>query len=148
MKRNSRLSLALHTLGHMAGDPQRMRTSADIADHVGTNPVVVRRVLGKLREAGLLRSEKGHSGGWRLAKSAADISLADVYLALDERLVSGGSEDSDPSRCSVEVGLQVRVAEVLEDIEAQLVKRLGETSIVEVHPSSCGYCEAGSDSEK
>ena len=62
MKRNSRLSLALHTLGHMAGDPDKMRTSSDIADHAGTNPVVVRRVLGKLRQAGLLTSEKGHAG--------------------------------------------------------------------------------------
>ena len=83
MKRNSRLSLALHTLGHMAGDPARSRTSADIADHAGTNPVVVRRVLGKLREAGLLASEKGHAGGWRLARSPQEITLADVYLALD-----------------------------------------------------------------
>lgn len=62
MKRNSRLSLALHTLGHMAGAPEHTRTSADIADHAGTNPVVVRRVLGKLRDAGLLTSEKGHAG--------------------------------------------------------------------------------------
>ena len=68
MKRNSKLSLALHTLSHMAGDPDRMRTSVDIAEHAGTNPVVVRRVLGGLREAGLLISERGRSGGWRLAR--------------------------------------------------------------------------------
>ena len=48
MKRNSRFALALHTLGHMAADPDRVRTSAEMADHAGTNPVVVRRVLGKL----------------------------------------------------------------------------------------------------
>ena len=87
MKRNSRLSLALHTLSHMAVNPDRVRTSSDIAAHAGTNPVVVRRVLGKLREAGLLTSEKGHAGGWRLARQAQEISLADVYLALDERMV-------------------------------------------------------------
>jgi len=90
MKRNSRLSLALHTLGHMAGDPTQMQTSADIAEHAGTNPVVVRRVLGKLREAGLLESEKGHAGGWRLARLPSQITLADVYLALDESLVATG----------------------------------------------------------
>ena len=61
MKRNSRLSLALHTLSHMAGDPNRVRTSADIAEHAGTNPVVVRRVLGRLREEGLLISVKAVS---------------------------------------------------------------------------------------
>ena len=116
----------------MAGEPDRVRTSADIADHAGTNPVVVRRVLGKLREAGLLSSEKGHAGGWRLAKSAETITLADIYLALDERLVSGGDSDTKPSHCSVETGLLLRVSEILQDIEASLVERLRETTITDV----------------
>jgi len=141
MKRNSRLSLALHTLSHMAADPDRMRTSADIADHAGTNPVVVRRVLGKLREAGLLASEKGHAGGWRLARPAHSITLADIYLALDERLVSGTATDVEPSLCSVETGLQTRVAHVLDEIETHLVHRLRETTIVDVHPQNCTYCD-------
>lgn len=134
MKRNSRLSLALHTLSHMAGDPERMRTSADIAEHAGTNPVVVRRVLGKLREAGLLTSEKGHAGGWRLARKPQNITLADVYLALDERLVAT-NETSDASACSVEHALHERVSSVLEEVEQSLVQRLGETSISEVRGS-------------
>ncbi|WP_299204636.1 Rrf2 family transcriptional regulator [uncultured Tateyamaria sp.] len=131
MKRNSRLSLALHTLSHMAGDPSRVRTSADIAEHAGTNPVVVRRVLGRLRKAGLLTSEKGHSGGWRLAQAPEDITLADVYLALDERLVTGGDSDEAPA-CSVEKALHKRVTGVLEDVEQRLIQRLSETSISEV----------------
>lgn len=131
MKRNSRLSLALHTLSHMAGDPGRMRTSADIAEHARTNPVVVRRVLGRLREAGLLASEKGHAGGWRLARAPEAITLADVYLALDERLVASG-EINDAPACSVEHALHERVSSVLEDVEQSLIERLGETSISEV----------------
>lgn len=142
MKRNSRLSLALHTLSHMAGDPARVRTSADIAEHAGTNPVVVRRVLGKLREAGLLSSEKGHAGGWKLARPAQNISLADVYLALDERLVSGSAENDEASACRVETELQRRVADVLSDIEDSLVSRLRETSITDVHPANCKYCDS------
>ncbi len=130
MKRNSRLSLALHTLSHMAATPQAMRTSADIADHAGTNPVVVRRVLGKLRQAGLLTSEKGHAGGWRLAKAPKEITLADVYLALDEQLVAGGKRDA--ADCSVEHALQNRIFGILEEIEQGLVKKLSETSIVEI----------------
>ncbi|WP_368185657.1 Rrf2 family transcriptional regulator [Aestuariibius sp. HNIBRBA575] len=131
MKRNSRLSLALHTLSHMASDPDKMRTSADIADHAGTNPVVVRRVLGKLREAGLLTSEKGHAGGWRLTRNPAEISLADVYLALDERLVASNTTQDAPS-CSVENALHQRVSSVLEDVEQSLIQKLSETSILEV----------------
>ncbi|MGR3503507.1 Rrf2 family transcriptional regulator [Pseudaestuariivita sp.] len=142
MKRNSRLSLALHTLSHMAGEPDRVRTSADIASHAGTNPVVVRRVLGKLREAGLLRSDKGHAGGWRLARPASGITLADVYQALDERLVAGASGEIETSQCSVETGLQERVAQVLEEVEASLVQRLRETTITDVHASSCSVCNS------
>ena len=131
LKRNSRLSLALHTLGHMASKPDRVRTSTDIAEHAGTNPVVVRRVLGKLRAAGLLTSEKGHAGGWRLARDPKDISLADVYVALDESLVAT-NDLSQGSDCSVEHALHRRVSEVLEDVEQSLIRRLGETSILDV----------------
>lgn len=131
MKRNSRLSLALHTLGHMAGDPTHIRTSADIAAHAGTNPVVVRRVLGKLRKAGLLTSEKGHAGGWRLARDPDQITLADVYLALEESLVATIEDEARPA-CTIEHILQRKVTSVLEDVERSLIERLAVTTIAEV----------------
>ncbi|MEM6617809.1 MAG: Rrf2 family transcriptional regulator [Pseudomonadota bacterium] len=128
MKRNSRLSLALHTLSHMAGDPEQMRTSASIAAHAGTNPVVVRRVLGRLREAGLLISEKGHAGGWRLAKPPQGITLADVYLALDEKLIASDDNEERPT-CAVEYALRRRVTQVMDEVEAGLITRLRQTTI-------------------
>lgn len=131
MKRNSRLSLALHTLSHMADDPARMRTSADIAKHAGTNPVVVRRVLGKLREAGLLQSEKGHAGGWQLARNPDEITLADIYLALNERMIAPKGEDHAPA-CAVERRMYDRVSDVLEEVEESLVQKLSETSIAAI----------------
>lgn len=130
MKRNGRLSLALHTLGHMAAEPDRMRTSADIAAHAGTNPVVVRRVLGPLRDAGLVASEKGHAGGWRLARPAAEITLADVYLALDESLM--GPSDRAEMSCAVEHALYAHVAKVMDEIEQTLIARLAATTLAEI----------------
>jgi Rrf2 family protein len=131
MKRNSRLSLALHTLSHMAQETGRTQTPAEIADHADTNPVVVRRVLGKLRNAGLLISERGHSGGWRLARSSHDITLADVYLALEESLV-GSRSDSEPHSCQVERHLEGRVIDILNEVEATLIERLSGTTIAEI----------------
>lgn len=131
MKRNSRLSLALHTLGHMAQEPERLHTSADIAAHAGTNPVVVRRVLGRLRQAGLLKSVKGHSGGWKLARSPAKITLADVYLALGEKLIAPNEIESG-HHCSVERALHQRVSAVMGEIENSLIDRLAATTIAEV----------------
>ena len=129
MKRNSRLSLALHTLGHMARDPDRMRKSADIAAHAGTNPVVVRRVLGSLREAGLLVSESGHAGGWRLARAPQEITL------LDERLVAP-EPDTQAHDCSVELALHSRVAKVMAEVEQSLIQKLSETTILAIRGSA------------
>ncbi|MEM9754349.1 MAG: Rrf2 family transcriptional regulator [Pseudomonadota bacterium] len=143
MKRNSRLALALHTLGHMAADPKRVRTSSHIADHAGTNPVVVRRVLGKLRKAGLLSSEKGHAGGWRLSRAPEAITLADVYVALDERLV--GTDDLDPGTCSMEQALHQRVACIVRDTEQTLLNRLAATTLADVQDARGCACASCSD---
>lgn len=131
LKRNSRLSLALHTLAHMAGAPEKTQTSAEIAEHSSTNPVVVRRVLGRLREAGLLTSEKGHAGGWRLARAPDKITLADVYLALDESLMSS-NEERQPHDCSLERALHNRVHNIMLEIEQSFIERLKVTTIVEI----------------
>ncbi|MEM7197927.1 MAG: Rrf2 family transcriptional regulator [Pseudomonadota bacterium] len=123
MKQNSRLSLALHTLAHMASDPTRSLTSSDIAEHIGTNPVVVRRVLGKLREASILKSQKGHAGGWWLARMPDEITLADVYLALNERLIMN-TDEAPTTTCSVEHSLHEQVTGLLKEVEESLVQKL------------------------
>ncbi|HEV7255840.1 MAG TPA: Rrf2 family transcriptional regulator [Mesorhizobium sp.] len=133
MKRNSKFSLALHALGHMAVRPDRPMTSELIADHNATNPVVVRRVLGLLREAGLLTSEKGHAGGWSLARPAAEIKLSDVYKAVGEPFLmrNAGGEDNPP-HCAIERALHHTVDIALADAEALLVERLASRSVEEL----------------
>jgi Rrf2 family protein len=84
MKRNGKLSASLHALVHMAQAPDRAMTSEEIASWLHTNPVVVRRMVAGLREAGILSSARGHGGGWMLARPAEKITLADVTEALDE----------------------------------------------------------------
>ncbi|MEL6452342.1 MAG: Rrf2 family transcriptional regulator [Pseudomonadota bacterium] len=130
MKRNSRLSLALHTLGHMAADPGQPRTSAEIAGHSQTHPAFVRRVLGLLKDGGLLRSDKGHAGGWSLARPAEEITLADVYVALGERFLRAEPEGEDnPVTCLVERALRGTVEVALDRAEATLIEELRRTTI-------------------
>jgi len=137
MKRSSRLSLALHALGHMKYEAGQPQTSAEIADHAGTNPVVVRRVLGKLREAGLVASERGHSGGWRLLRAPETVTLADVYIALEESLVASTADpDPDPGLCSVERALGDRISDIMQEVEASLVARLSTTTLAEIQKTA------------
>ena len=81
--RNTQFAVAVHVLTYLAGQSGGRTVSSDELSHsTNVNPVYVRRVLGPLREAGLVRSRSGKHGGWELAKDAADITLAQVWRLL------------------------------------------------------------------
>ncbi|MHB1958896.1 MAG: RrF2 family transcriptional regulator [Acidobacteriaceae bacterium] len=83
MAANLRFSTAIEALALMATEPEKFHTSHALATALATNPVVVRRLLSVLSRAGLVTSAKGPSGGTHLAKSAKQITLRDIYRALD-----------------------------------------------------------------
>ena len=81
MKISSRFSVAIHIISilQLYGDP--MPTSEYIAGSVKTNPVVIRRILGMLKQAGIVDMKRG-TGGAYLVKSVEDITMLDVYKAV------------------------------------------------------------------
>ena len=83
MRYDSRLSRMLHILVHMARHAEPV-TSERIAEMLGTNPVVVRRTLSGLRDAGYVRSEKGHGGGWVITCDLEHVTLLDIYNAVGQ----------------------------------------------------------------
>src|SRR5919107_5079117 len=94
MKRDTRLSFALHALLHLAQRPGVSMTSSEMAECSGTHPVVVRQTFAGLREAGIVSSRKGRGGGWQLARPLAEITLEQVQRALHERVVDVTAEDA------------------------------------------------------
>lgn len=100
MRRDSRLSVALHALLHMS-DAERL-TSEAIAAQMETNPVVIRRTMAGLRAAGIVRSEKGHGGGWSLVRRLSDVTLYDVYEALGEPTILAMGNRTESPGCLVE----------------------------------------------
>ncbi|MCH5585571.1 Rrf2 family transcriptional regulator [Shimazuella sp. AN120528] len=82
MKISSRFSIAVHILSLLATAKNAHGTSEWIADSVGTNPVVIRRILGQLKRAGLAGVRAG-TGGAFLIKGLEEITLLDVYRAVE-----------------------------------------------------------------
>src|SRR5262245_40474121 len=82
MAANSQFSMAVHVLTLLARAGDGNLKSECIAGSVNTNAVVIRRLLGQLNTAGLVASQTGASGGTRLAKPPADISLCEIYKAV------------------------------------------------------------------
>jgi Rrf2 family protein len=128
MKRSKRLSVALHVLVHLAEQPSVPMTSEQLAACVRTNPVVIRRTLGALREVGLVRSTAGHGGGWSLARDPARISLGEVCAALGERLLFAVDLALE-SGCGIQAAVSGVLDGVLRDAEALLLERLGRISL-------------------
>lgn len=87
LKISSRFSIAVHILSLLAIAKDAHCTSEWIAQSVNTHPVVIRRILGMLKKAGFVKIPKG-SGGAYLIKDLDDITLLDVYRAVDA--VPGG----------------------------------------------------------
>jgi Rrf2 family protein len=138
MKRNSRLSVALHALVHLAARGEQVMTSTELADCMQTNPVVVRRIMGELREANLCCSTNGHGGGWRLCRPAEDISLYDVYAALGETLLIRAEPDAGDAACHIVSSVNAVMGEFISDAEAMLAARLKRMSIASMVTGSHG----------
>lgn len=146
MKRASKLSLALHTLGHMAARPEALMTSAGIAVQNGTHPVVVRRVLGLLRDRGLVQSARGHDGGWRLARPAAEITLAEVYLAIGEPFLTPRSLAGElDEHCAVVRTMAGVLTLAMAEAEAVLTRHLQARTLADLGAAmqGCGSGHAG-----
>lgn len=118
----------LHVLLHMAQHEEPL-TSEQMAKAMGTNPVVVRRVMAGLRERGYVRSEKGHGGGWTLTCDLSKVTLRDIYTALGSpSLLAIGNRTESPG-CLVEEAVNAALDQSFRDAEARLLARLGEVTL-------------------
>lgn len=124
--------MALHILAHLAEAGARPTTSEVLAAHCHTHPVVVRRSLAGLREAGIVASVKGHGGGWTVARPADAISLREVYAVLGER--GEFVPDPQPSAhgCLIEAAIGDALDGFYAEAEALLLRRLGEITVADL----------------
>ena len=131
MKRDSRLSSVLHALLHMAEQDGPV-TSETLAQCLGTHPVVVRRTMGYLREAGIVSSERGHAGGWRIHADLGAITLRQLHEALGEpAMFAIGSRNETPD-CLVEQAVNAALEATLAEAEALLLKRFAEITLADL----------------
>ena len=139
MRTDSRLSRMLHVMLHMARHEGPM-TSDAIGAMLRTNPVVIRRTMAGLRDAGYVRSEKGHRGGWVIACPLERVSLLDIHRAVGgPKIFAIGNEHSNPD-CVVEQLVNEAVEDALSSAETLLVARLGAISLAELAQSFDTRC--------
>jgi Rrf2 family protein len=106
--------------------------SAYVASSVNTHAVFLRRILGDLVAAGLVTAREGRAGGYRLARPAERITLADVYRAVEE----GGPlapSPADPNlRCPVGAGMRRAFARTAGAAEDGLLRALSRETVADL----------------
>ncbi|GAA4330041.1 Rrf2 family transcriptional regulator [Pigmentiphaga soli] len=131
MKRDSRLSSVLHALLHMAGQDGPV-TSEILARCLGTNPVVVRRTMGYLREAGIVTSDRGHAGGWRIHADLRAVTLRQLHEALGEPAMFAIGNRNEAPECLVEQSVNAALEGTFAEAEALLLKRFSEITLADL----------------
>jgi DNA-binding IscR family transcriptional regulator len=120
----------------------RPATSEKIGEMLHANPVVVRRTMAGLRDAGYVRSEKGHGGGWSLARDLSEITMLDIYTALGDPTIFAIGVSSDHPGCLVEKAVNRAMDEAFQSAQAILIARLGEITLADLAQEfEAGYDE-------
>lgn len=128
---SSKFSVAAHLLSLIALNPDERLSSETMAGSVNTNPVVVRRIIGMLVKAGLVRTVAGVAGA-TLARGLDEITLLDVYRAVrsDEELFSM-HENPNPD-CQVGRNIQGALDRVFASAQTAMERELAGVTLRQV----------------
>lgn len=131
MRQDSRLSRMLHVLIHM-GRHKGIMTSDMIATMLDANPVVIRRTMAGLREEGYVHSERGHGGGWTLARPLEELTLLDIYRAVGEPSIFAVGPAYDMPGCPIEKAVNATLEDVFSDAEKRLMERFAGVTLADI----------------
>lgn len=116
MKYSTRLSDAVHILVFIQQSDSTTVSSADIAVSIKTNPSYVRQIMANLKAAGLLNASRGQATP-ELAKSPEEITLLDIYKAVEKDKPLLHLDTHTNPECGVGVNIQLALADYYEQIQ-------------------------------
>jgi Rrf2 family protein len=129
---SSRFAVAVHILTLLETSRGEPVTSEWIAGSVNTNPAVVRRILCMLARAGLTTSRMGAGGGSLLARPAAEITLRDVYRAVDEGELFAMHREGPNPKCPVGRNMQAVLERTTSAAQRALEGELARSTVADV----------------
>src|SRR3954454_13636894 len=127
---SSKLSVGIHMMTIFALKPGEPLTSEFIACSVNTNPVVIRRLLGALREAGIVDSRTGVGGGWSLLVDPERLTLLDILRAVEPQNEIFALHRSEPNpECPCGLHIQSVLTEVYDKVQDVVTRQLAGITI-------------------
>ena len=124
---NTQFSIAVHIL--VGVTKYEHVNTAQLAQSVNTNPIFIKRMVGKLAKSGLLIASRGRNGGNRLVREAKDISLLDVYRAVNAPSLFAIHQYEKVTSCSISSNIQQALTDVRSEVQNEVEQKLSQISI-------------------
>lgn len=87
---------------HMAAQPQRVHTATSLSADLALSKATVAKCLKTLARHGVLVSQRGVNGGYKLARPASEISVAEIIVAMDGPVQMASCVDGHKGECPIE----------------------------------------------
>lgn len=130
MRFSTRLSDALHILVLVAMSDGSV-SSAQIAESVRTHPSFVRQLVGKLKAAGIVTSTRGKPCT-ALARPAEEISMLDVYRAVEGNKLLLHLDIHTNPECGAGVNIQYVLGEYYEDVQRATCEEMSKIRLADI----------------
>ncbi|KQM50403.1 Rrf2 family transcriptional regulator [Chryseobacterium sp. Leaf201] len=128
---NTRFATAVHIMTLLADSPQDWLTSEWMAGSININPVMVRKELSVLREAGLVISRQGKEGGSQLSRNAEAITIAEIYAAVKNTDVLGKKNQKLNPLCPVGKEINNHLNDLFKETDQLVIQFLGNKTLKE-----------------
>ncbi len=125
---NSRFATNLHILTLLSSFPGEWLSSDFIAGSIAIHPVLIRKELILLNEAGLILTKKGKEGGAMLNKKPEEISLKSIFLLVKHSDVLGKKIQMPNPSCPVGKQINDRLNELYQEMDVMVLDELDKKS--------------------
>ena len=130
----------MHILAYLAYRQGAAVPSAEIASSVDTNPVVIRRLLSALVKARIVTAQKGATGGFSLAVASGQISLRDIYRAVEPNPSHGLAHFAPNTKCPVGAKIQSILETAFVKAQASMEAELAHVTLAHVDAQLHSVC--------
>ncbi len=132
MALNTQFSIAVHLLAGLGCSRDYEVTSANLAMSVNTSPSFVRRILAKLSKACLVCTATGKNGACRLARKPDEISLLEIYRAVNPPKAFAIHAYAAQSPCVVSCNIKAALERVLDQTQQAMEASLEKITLAAV----------------
>ena len=127
---SGKFAITLHILTLLSKTPEEFLSSDYIAGSLNMNAVLVRKEIANLKKNNIVESKEGKSGGTRLLKPAAEITLDDIFKMTFESVTLGYSKNDPNPNCPVGKQINQHLDNLYDDINNKISKQLSEISLL------------------